>query len=282
MAPTLSSVLETVVPPQSAAARDAVQNVIDHGWPSPAAAQPVEAWRAAGRNVIEGLRLVADRGAFDLRVDDARLRSSRNTLTRLRLAVALTLVDGEQAIAVHERDRAARDVQTATRVGEALVSGDCAPLRIVGLSTLTRALALARRAGISAPPVTLPAATAVIATERSRFLAAVERATAVDATLAAPMRAAATALALEYYDALAREATLARLDALVGPFDTLYTRVAIRYTDFDPRIALQQIPPPPPTNAQLGRDMATLVFCSIWLDSRQLLRALIDTGRAMR
>ncbi|NDD30989.1 MAG: hypothetical protein EB084_22265, partial [Proteobacteria bacterium] len=96
VAPTLSSVLETVVPPQSAAARDAVQNVIDHGWPSPAAAQPVEAWRAAGRNVIEGLRLVADRGAFDLRVDDARLRSSRNTLTRLRLAVALTLVDGEQ------------------------------------------------------------------------------------------------------------------------------------------------------------------------------------------
>lgn len=276
--PSVSAALNATVLPEPKVL-DALQRALDEGWPAPSDAAPLVDALARNAEALAAFRRAVEAGACDLPVDGNALRQS---LSRLRLALALTLLDGLRACAEQQPETVTADLNTLAAAARALIAAAVTPPRVVGLSVIPRMVALAKRAGRPTPGLSLPPAPDLAAFEKAQYLAAAARAGASDRSLEPHVVRAADALATEYIDPLARPLSAADAEALSDRFTTMYSQHGSRYRDMDPRQVTEMIPMPVPPPAQLGRTVAEVVLCRRYLDTRLLFRVYGEAVKALR
>lgn len=275
--PSLSAALATVVSPDPPVV-DVLQKALDGAWPAPSDAAPLIDCLARNTEGLAAFRHAVADGVCDLPVDGSALRPS---LSRLRLALALTLLDGLRASAEHHPETVEADLATLAAATRMLVAAPVTPLRVVGFSIVPRMAALAKRAGCPVPAVSLPSVADLAAFEKSKYLAAAARAGASDRGLEPHIVRAATALATEYIDPLARPLTAAEAEALADRFTTMYSEHGSRYRDMDPSQVTEMIPMPVPSPETLGKMVAEVVLCGRYLDTRLLFRVYGEARKAL-
>lgn len=278
-APSLLAALNATVLPDAKVV-DALQKALDDGaWPTGAEAASLSDCLARNAEALAAFRRAAEAGACDLPVDETPLRQS---LARLRLALALTLLDGLRASAEHHPETVDADLHTLAAATRMLIAAPATPPRVVGLSVITRMAALAKRAGSPMPSLSLPTAAELAAFEKAQYLAVAARAGASDRGLEPHVLRAAQALASEYIDPLARPTSAADAEALSDRFTTMYSEHGSRYRDMTPTQVTEMIPMPVPPPDKLGRTVAEVVLCRRYLDTRLLFRLYGEAVKALR